>query len=33
MYVMRLPGWEVLSREKIAALVRTTVGKLKGVNA
>jgi O-antigen/teichoic acid export membrane protein len=33
MYVMRLPGWEVLSREKIAALVRTALGKWRGANA
>ena len=33
MYVMRLPGWEVLSREKISAMVRTTLGKWRGVNA
>jgi hypothetical protein len=33
MYVMRLPGWEVLSRERISAMVRTTLGKWRGANA
>jgi hypothetical protein len=33
MYVMRLPGWEVLSREKITAMVRATLGKWRGANA
>jgi hypothetical protein len=33
MYVMRLPGWEVLSREKIVAMVRATLGKWKRANA
>jgi O-antigen/teichoic acid export membrane protein len=33
MYIMRLPGWEVLSREKISALVRATLGKWRGANA
>ena len=33
MYMMRLPGWEVLSRERITAMVRSSLGKLKSANA
>src|SRR5580704_1378051 len=33
MYLMRLPGWEMLSRERIIGLVRTTLGKLRSARA
>src|SRR5580692_205200 len=30
MYVLRLPGWELLSRDKIVGMLRGQLGKLKG---
>jgi len=33
MYFLRLPGWEVLSREHIVSLLRTTLGKMRSANA
>jgi O-antigen/teichoic acid export membrane protein len=33
MYMLRLPGWEMLSREKITALVRSQLGKWRGAAA
>ena len=32
MYLFRLPGWEVLSKEQILGFIRTTLRKPKGVN-
>ncbi len=33
MYFLHLPGWEMLSREKIAGILRSQLGKLRGANA
>jgi hypothetical protein len=33
MYFMKLPGWEVLSRERLLGMVRSQLGKLRGAAA
>lgn len=33
MYLFRLPGWEVLSRERIFGIIRTALGKTSSANA
>jgi O-antigen/teichoic acid export membrane protein len=33
MYVLRLPGWDMLTRERITAFVRKTWGQLRSANA
>jgi O-antigen/teichoic acid export membrane protein len=33
MYLLRLPGWELLSREHIVGVLRSTLGKLRSANA
>ncbi len=33
MFVFRLPGWDLLSRERITAFLRTTLGRLRNASA
>jgi O-antigen/teichoic acid export membrane protein len=33
MYVLRLPGWDMLTRERITAFVKKTLGQLRSANA
>jgi hypothetical protein len=33
MYLFRLPGWEVLSKERLLGLIRTALGRTSGANA
>jgi hypothetical protein len=33
MYLFRLPGWEVLSKERIFGLIRTALGRTRSANA
>jgi len=33
MYLLRLPGWDMLTRERITAFVKKTLGQLRSANA
>jgi len=33
MYLLRLPGWDMLTKERITAFVRKTLGQLRNANA
>jgi hypothetical protein len=32
-FLLRLPGWELLTRERITAFIRSTMGRLRSANA